>query len=265
MRPRYKLIKIAFLVSTLGLLYLLNQSSFKSTLRLWTLDFSRNFFSAGQLFFHHLTGGISKIGDSVDVYKDRDRYRLEVSRLQQQLIQYKEAKIENERFRALLGFRERSDFSGEVAAIIGRDMSSISEMIIIDRGKSKGVDIGRVVMSYDGLVGHVIQAGDNHAEVLLINDLKARVCVMGQRTRDAGIIEGTPTHLLKMKHLDINSNIRIGDVVMTSGFGDIFPKNIPVGIVEMMGTEADNLHLYALVAPYVNFSKLEEVLCLNNE
>jgi len=137
-------------------------------------------------------------------------------------------------------------------------------MIIINRGKEDSVDVGTTLISYDGLVGHAIFVGKNHAKCLLITDVKARVCAISQESRDAGIIEGTATHLLKLKHLDMNAKIAIGDVVITSGFGGIFPKGIPIGVVEMIGTETDNLYLYALVKPYTNFSKLEEVLCLKN-
>ena len=150
-------------------------------------------------------------------------------------------------------FETETSFKESTAKFIGRDLQAISDVIILDRGKTDGIDIGTVLISHKGLVGHVILAGRTHAKVLLISDIKARVSAMVQETRDVGIIEGTPTTLLRLKNVTMDATMKIGDVVITSGFGDIFPKGIPIGVIEMIGTEPSNLYLYALVRPFVNF------------
>ena len=65
-----------------------------------------------------------------------------------------------------------------------------------------------------------------------------------------------------MKYLDINSKSKIGDTVITSGLGGIYPKGIPIGTITSISTDTNGLHLVALIKPFVDFSKLEEVLCL---
>ena len=67
---------------------------------------------------------------------------------------------------------------------------------------------------------------------------------------------------LKMSYLNLTSNAKVGDTVITSGFGGIYPKGIPIGIISIIGTEKNGLHLFAKIKPFVDFSKLEEVLCL---
>ena len=262
MRSKDKFLKIFYLILFLAFLIFINNTNLQTNIRVWFLDASQKFLATTHFLFFHFSGGLEKIGELVDVYREKEKLNQEVSELKLKLIRYEEAKIENERLRALLQFQSKNQLEGKSAQIIGRDLQAISDVVIINQGKKDGVDVGTVLISHEGLVGHVIIAGENHAKALLITDVKTRVSAVSQETRDVGIIEGTPTHLLKFKNVNMNATLKIGDIVITSGFGDIFPKGIPIGRVEMIGTEQDNLYLYALVKPFVNFSKLEEVLCL---
>ena len=70
--------------------------------------------------------------------------------------------------------------------------------------------------------------------------------------------------MLKMTYLDHNSKIQIGDMIVSSGFGGIYPKGIPIGRVQLIGEEKNHLALYAMVEPFVSFSKLEEFLCVSS-
>jgi len=265
MRPRGKFFKILYVVPFLLLLIVINNRNIRETVRGWTLDLTQSFFSGVSIAAHLFSDGLQKIGESVDIYKERDSQQIEITRLKSELIHFEETKIENRRLRALLDFQNKNELKGKSALIVGRDISSINDIIVINRGENDDVGVGTVLISHQGVVGHVVSAGKIHSKALLITDLKARVCAIIQETRDAGIIEGTTAHLLKLKHLSLNASLKIGDTVLTSGFGDIFPKGLPIGVVRMLGTEPDNLHLYALIEPFVDFSKLEEVLCLNNE
>ena len=85
---------------------------------------------------------------------------------------------------------------------------------------------------------------------------------MNERTRDVGLIEGLGSSNLKMTYLDRNSDTQVGDVILSSGLGGIYPKGIPIGKVELVGGDKDHASLFAMVKPFVSFSKLEEVLCV---
>ncbi|MBN1493900.1 MAG: rod shape-determining protein MreC [Candidatus Omnitrophica bacterium] len=262
---RNKYVNALFFIALIAILLVINTTNAKDAIRTTALDISEGFLSTANFLFFNFSSGITKLKESVDVYKEREHLRLENSRLKTQLIKFEEMSRENERLRSLLNFEGQIDFGGISAQVIGRDMSPFSDFIIINRGKKDNIDIGTVLMSHEGLVGHVVSAGENHARAILLSDNKARVSAIIQDTREAGILEGTPMSLLKLKRLDITSSVKVGDVVITSGFGDIYPKGIPIGRVEQIGNESNNLSLYALVRPFVEFAKLEEVLCLRKE
>jgi len=260
MRDKY--LKVLMFITVIAILIVVNTTQCKNVIRVTVLDVSHTVMTSAHFLFYNFASGIYKLTDFVQVYREREQLNREISDLRFKLIQYDESKEENKRLRLLLNFQEKNELQGISAQVIGRDMSPFSDYIVINRGKSDYVDIGMVLISHEGLVGHIISAGMNHARAMLVGDMKARVCAIVQDTREAGIIEGTPTNLLKLRHLNIASTVKVGDTIITSGFGDIYPKGIPIGRVEMIATEKNNLSLYALIRPFVDFSKLEEVLCL---
>lgn len=260
-----KYLNIIFFVGVIAILLVINTSNAQNVIRSSILDTSEGVLSSANFIFYNFANGITKMKDSVDLYKEKERLSVEVAELRSKVIQFDEITRENERLRLLLDFEAQNDFDGVSAQVIGRDMSPFNDFVIINKGTKDGVDVGVVLISHEGLVGHVVSAGDHHARAILLSDSKARVSAIVQDTREAGILEGTPMSLLKLKHLDISSTVKVGDIIVTSGFGDIYPKGIPVGRVETIGNERNKLSLYALVSPFVEFSKLEEVLCLKNE
>jgi rod shape-determining protein MreC len=118
------------------------------------------------------------------------------------------------------------------------------------------------VVSAEGLVGRVIEAGPISSRVILLLDPQSRASILFQDSRDDGMAEGDGSPWLRVTHIHRESQVKVGERVLSSGLGQIYPKGIPVGTVEMVGTEKSGLELFATVKPYVNFSKLEEVLCI---
>jgi rod shape-determining protein MreC len=262
---RNKYLNVLFFIGLIVILIVINNTAAKDIIRVSVLDVSEGVLSSVNFFFSNFTSGLSKIKESVTVYKEKERLEIEVADLKSKLIQFNEVKSENERLRALLQFQSQNDLNGVSAQVIGRDMSAFSDFIILNRGKQDGVDVGTVIISHQGLVGHVVSAGQSHARAILLSDTKARVSAIVQETREAGIIEGTPTGFLKLRHLEISSSVKVGDIVVTSGFGDIYPKGIPVGRIEVISNDHNNMSVFALVKPYVDFSTIEEIVCLKSK
>ena len=186
----------------------------------------------------------------------------ELEQSRAQLIGYEELKKRSARLEALLRLKENGRKQAVVARVIALDPSQWSQFIVINKGVRDGVRKNTVLIHPDGLVGKVAATGPRASRAILLMDRQSRASAMNQRTRDVGLIEGTGTLILKMTYLDRQADLQIGDVVVTSGFGGIYPKGIPIGTVETVGQEKDRLGIYALVRPYVTFSKLEEVLCV---
>lgn len=196
--------------------------------------------------------------------KENESLKQQVADLERKLIEYPRLSHENKRLSALLDLKKRLSGRPVPAVVIGRDPSSWSHYIVIDRGKKDGIFENTPLIHPDGLVGKVVLAGRYSSRAILITDRESRVSALDVNTRDVGLIEGTGTMALKMTFLDSQAKVQAGDIIVSSGLGGVYPKGVPIGRVVAVGEEKDRLMLYAMVQPSVSFSKLEELLCIKS-
>ena len=214
----------------------------------------------------------SRVKETVDFFLNFSEVKLENEQLKQknaelanELIEYESLKDEVERLREALNFTEsRSNYNYVGVNIIGYSGSSLSDGYIIDKGSNDGIAKNIVVVSYKGLVGKVTKVSSNFAVVQSILNENIAVAVMDQQTRDAtGVLQGLSdkkdTNMTVVYNLPIDSDVKEGDIIITSGLGKIYPKEIPVGTV--VSVQEDNVKVMksAVVEPFVNFNKLEEL------
>jgi rod shape-determining protein MreC len=191
-----------------------------------------------------------------------------------ELLQYKQNIIEYQRenadLRTLLGFKERSfQYDLEAAEVIARDPSNWFNVILIDKGEKHGIKKDMAVITDEGLVGYTISTASNTSKVVLITDERSSVSAMLQRTRDNGMVKGTidpaPSGYLKMEFLPQDANLVKGDIIISSGLGDLIPKGIIIGEVAEANKEPHELMQYAIIKPAVDFLKLERVFVIKGE
>jgi rod shape-determining protein MreC len=185
-----------------------------------------------------------------------------VAALTYHISQQKELEQENERLKTLLKFKERSNFKLIPASVIAKDSSNFSDTITIKYSQSKGVKKDTIVISEAGLVGRVYDALAGISRVMLITDINSRVSAAVSRSRQGGVVYGRYSGMCELKHLPLDSDIEVGDEIVTSGFSDIYPKGILIGTVASIIKQPRGLSLSALVRPSVDFTRLEEVLCI---
>jgi rod shape-determining protein MreC len=195
------------------------------------------------------------------------RRRAEVEALQRHLVtlaarsvRLAEVELENERLRALLGFRERLTGDVIAASVIGRDATGLARTLTIDRGERDGVAKGAAVLAPAGVVGQVFLVGADTARVLLITDHNSGLDAIVQRTRARGIIEGAAGDGCALKYVKRTEDLVPDDVIVTSGVDGIFPRGLPVGRIDVVDKRGQGLFQDASVTPFVDFERLEEVL-----
>jgi rod shape-determining protein MreC len=181
------------------------------------------------------------------------------------LQQYKD---ENTRLRKLLELDKKyPDYPKIGAEIIGKDPGNWYNVFLIDKGSNDGLEVDMVVLSGNGLVGHIIEVAPNYSKVLSIIDDRNAVSSKVLRTGDLGIVKGDLTllneGLCKMEYVDAEADIIVGDEIVTSNLSDIYPPGIMIGVVKEIETESHGLTKYALIEPVVDFRHLEEVLVIN--
>ena len=201
--------------------------------------------------------------------RENKQLKEEVNKLKGQARQINEYELENQRLKQLLDYQTDNNLQGVtvVASIIGRDPGNWFGTVTLNRGLSDRVTVGCTVVGSDGLVGRVTAVSNKTAEVLLITDPRSGVGSILQATRTPGILEGVASGSgsLRMVHLPVAQDIKNGEVVMTSGIGSLFPKEIPIGEVESVYKEPSGLFKTAVVKPYVDFNRLEEVFILTGK
>ncbi|MFZ5863560.1 MAG: rod shape-determining protein MreC [Nitrospirota bacterium] len=171
-----------------------------------------------------------------------------------------ETAAENRRLIGLLDFRAALGVDTYGARVIGRSPSRWYQSVTIDRGGNAQavVDMGAAVAG--GVVGTVMKVLPSASVVLLITDRQSAVPVLVQRTREQGIVEGTIAGRLRMKYLPPSSQIREGDVLLTSGLTASFPKGLPVGTVTRVERPEGALFPDVEAFPAADLASLEEVV-----
>ncbi|OGW70014.1 MAG: rod shape-determining protein MreC [Omnitrophica bacterium GWA2_50_21] len=224
---------------------------------------TRPVLSAGESVRDFFTGSFNGFRNLVFLYKDNSRLKMEAARLANEVVALRETEKENERLRSLLDFKKVTPNRTIACEIIARNVTHMNNWLVLDKGARDGLKKDMPVVNQQGLVGKVAGVSRHTARVILLTDVESRVSGIIQNSRDTGLIYGDGTPLLKMKFLDLASSIKMGDTVLSSGLGSVYPKGIPIGIVHSVGKEKSGLYLSAMVKPLVVFSKTEEVLCLD--
>jgi rod shape-determining protein MreC len=166
---------------------------------------------------------------------------------------------QSESLRRLLDLRDRSRLPTRAAEVIGASATADFRTVTIDRGTSDGVRADMAVVSAGGAVGRVVLPVRYAAKVQLLVDRNAAAAVLVERSRAQGIVLGNGESLLRLDYVSASADIRVGDVVVTSGIDGIYPEGFRVGRVETI-ERAGGTFKSIRVRPAVDFSGLEQVL-----
>lgn len=194
--------------------------------------------------------------------QDNQNLKQQVLLMRRQVQELQREKLENDRLQTMLKLKEQQKSQTIVCRIMSRDIASWREWLALDKGTEDGVVKNMAVITPDGLVGRVLSSASHSARVMLITDAQSRVSVRIQDTRDTGIVEGSGGPTLTLRLVDLGAELKVGQVLESSGLGGIYPKGIIVGDVTEVWTEKNGLFQGATVRPRAAMSKLEEVACV---
>ncbi|MEI7608220.1 MAG: rod shape-determining protein MreC [Rhodospirillaceae bacterium] len=191
--------------------------------------------------------------DIAEVYKENRELRQENARL----LQWKQAALrldaENGSLRALLHYRPDPRATFVSAHVIAAPGGAFLRDVVVTAGKRDGVHRGQAAVAGAGMVGRVVEAGEWSSRVLLITDINARVPVVLDGTRQRAVLAGDNSDQPRLIYLPPDATVTVGDRVVTSGDGGLFPAGVPVGVVSFIGD-----HMVK-VQPMVDMSRLEHV------
>jgi rod shape-determining protein MreC len=181
-----------------------------------------------------------------------------------QLLDLAEIAQENIRLRKLLNFQPTEQQLALPARVIAVDASNWFRTITIDKGTNDKLRSGMPVLISEGVVGRTMKCAPSSSRVLLANDAASEIAGVIQHNRTRGVVRGQGTNLTFDYALRSN-DVHIGDMVVTSGTGGIFPKGVPIGRISNIIKPEYGLFQTLELTPSVDFSRLEDVLVIQQE
>lgn len=146
------------------------------------------------------------------------------------------------------------------ASVIGEDVSPWFRTLVIDRGSSSGITEGMAVVAADGVIGQTIKVASDSSRVLLLTDHSSGIAATIQRSRARGVVKGRGQGLCSLEFTTREEDVKVGDMVVTSGIGGVFLKGLPIGEVTMVKRGEYGIFQTVTIRPSVYIPHLEEVL-----
>jgi rod shape-determining protein MreC len=193
-----------------------------------------------------------------ELQKTIDRLRLEQAAL------LEDAK-QGQRLQALMGFQQKYLYSTVAAQVYGSSGTDLSRVFYVDKGTADKLERDDAVITPDGIVGKVRDVFQHSAQVLSINDQTSGAGVILETTRIRGILRGDALGHLQIVDLLADNRIKPGEPVLTAGGDQIFPRGLPVGVVEKVVPDPDrDGFIKVLITPAAHLDRLDEVLVITS-
>ncbi len=166
--------------------------------------------------------------------------------LRAKVAELSEAQATAERLESLLGLQSTYSLQSTAARIIGESGDAWSRTVTIDKGSADGLAINMPVCNAAGIIGQIIEVSPTTATVRLVTDENSGISAMVQSTRAQGILQGQPDGTLRLEFVTVDSDVKEGDIIVSSGLGGVYPKGLPLGVVSSID-RPDNASYYTIV------------------
>lgn len=214
-----------------------------------------------------IKSGVDFFASFSAVKEENDKLKAENIKLQNQLVGYSTYKTQNEQLKQELNFKnEHEQYNYVGADIIGQSGGSFYDGYVINRGSDSGIKQDMIVITGNELVGIVTEVYSNWAKVQTIASSNTAVAASIEQTNEvSGIVRGyndaaSREPLAQIYNLPMNSSIKAGDTVLTSGLGGIYPAGIRIGSVANVNTDNVKVSKSAIIKPFANFASLTQVV-----
>ena len=222
----------------------------------------------------------ASIGNKMDAWSDRslnidkiieenEQLKRELAIMRSKQIEYDRIALENKEYKELLNIVDDvQQYDTVGASVIGRDGLEHFYSFTIDKGEKHGICVDDIVISADGVVGVVIETGSNFAKVATILSPNVNVGSIAGGERDVGIVSGnfdlSAGNMCVMNYLPKDTKVKPGDIVSTTGYGTIFPKDLIIGTIESVEIEDSGNSVYATVKPAADITDVKIVFVITD-
>lgn len=188
----------------------------------------------------------------------------ENKRLLARNVELEEAQITLKQLQELLELRSTYNLQSTAATVIAGSTDSWTSTVTLDRGTGSGLVVGMPVVDGKGAIGQIIACELNTSTVRLLSDEGSSVSAMIQSSRAQGMLQGSPDGTLYLSFIRTDQTVDVGEIVVTSGLGGVFPKGLPLGKVSSVESSPGSTYYTIVVEPYSTVMNLEEVLVVTS-
>lgn len=207
---------------------------------------------------------VSSVERIRSVDHENDRLKRENARLKMERDNLREGFEETKRLRELVHFDNVWEYSIVTARVVGRNPGRFLTTFILNRGTDHGLDLNMPVFTTNGLVGRISAVSRSHSKVQLLTDPALHVSVMIQRSRVVGFLNGGNANFLEAS-VPSYQGVQVGDTLVTSGFGGIYPKGIGIGVVKDLAKGDLEVVTELKLEPFQKPTRLEEVFVMQKQ
>ena len=195
--------------------------------------------------------------------------RRQIDELNGQLVDYYQVKLENEQYRSVLELKDDNpDFQFVSAAVIGRDPNELFGGFYIEQGSNAGISVNDPVITNSGVVGWVSSVTSSYSRVTTVLSPDTSIAAVNKVTRESGAISSdllsAEAGTVTLRYLSAGTETQPGDIIVTSGLGGIYPKDLPIGRVVSVGPEEYDVSYSAVVEPFADVATVRDVFVITD-
>lgn len=220
----------------------------------------------------------TKVGEGLSgfslYFKTLDELRDENEALRAELDGYKnlvyDAELigeENDFLNSFLGIKEEHvDFLFEDATVIGRESTNYRTVYTLSKGELHGIEVNMPIITEEGLVGHITEVGATWSKAVILTETASAVGGFVERSGVLGVVEGTyelrTEGVCRMVYIEPDSDIRVGDKVVSSGIGGVYPRGLMIGKITEITMDEASRTLTATIEPAADLDSISKLMII---
>jgi rod shape-determining protein MreC len=209
-------------------------------------------------------GTVAEYVNLIGIKTENAELKTKMNELTTRLKLFEENQVELERLKNLIDFQKNTKMDLIPAQVIGRDLVPDHKTITINKGTHHGLKNLQAVLTVSGAVGYVFRPEKFTSHVMLMTDRYSVVDALIQKTRSHGIVEGQGKNNGVLQYVDRTDDVKAGDLIVTGGLDNIFPKGFPLGVVTEVERKTKSASLIIQIRPVIESDKIEEVFIVKN-
>jgi rod shape-determining protein MreC len=258
-RHRAFFILLAVMVAQLLLLSVqITRNQDVRLIQVWAVEGFEPFERSIHWTVNKTTGTWKNLAGLWGAQKQNQELRAELASARAQALELSEKAAEADRLRALLDFKNQLSYQTVAAEVIASSPGERSSAVYISKGIDAGLSTDLAVITPSGIVGKIIAVFPHSAQVLLITDPSSGVGCELEKSRVQGVLKGAGQNTTHLHYVLNDRPVSAGELVLTSGLDQIFPKGLPVGLVAR--AMPGNIYKEIVVTPATQLDRLESVL-----